>query len=266
MNRVAIASVPFDANSSFLRGAADGPAKAIAAFHSPSANYCTQDGTDLLAYQPHWHIEPALKFTGDDPETAFRQIYESTGQLLQEGHKILSLGGDHSITFPIIKAHAEKYSPLHLLQIDAHGDLYDNFEDNYYSHASPFARIMEDGLASSLTQIGNRTLNPHQRQQAAKYGVRIIEMKDFNAAQLPELRGPLYISLDLDALDPAFAPGVAHHEPGGLTSREVLKILESIHVPVIGADIVELNPGRDLRGMTAMLAGKLMKELLVMML
>ena len=265
MNQIAIASIPFDANSSFLRGAADGPGKIIEAFHSTSANYCTQDGTDLMAYQAHWHIEPAVKFSGDDPAQAFRQIYEATSQLLQEGHKVLSLGGDHSITFPIIKAYAEKHAPLHLLQIDAHGDLYENFADNYYSHASPFARILEDGLAASLTQIGNRTLNPHQRKQAAKYGVRIIEMKDFDPGQLPEWSGPLYISLDLDAFDPAFAPGVAHHEPGGLTSREVLKILESIHVPIVGADIVELNPGRDIRGMTAMLAGKLMKELLAMM-
>ena len=265
MNKIAVASIPFDANSSYLRGAAEGPEKIIEAFHCTSANYCTQDGTDLMAYQAHWHIEPALKFGGDDPELAFRQIYEATGQLLQEGHKVLSLGGDHSITFPIIKAHAKKYAPLHILQIDAHGDLYDNFEDNYYSHASPFARIMEDGLATSLTQIGNRTLNPHQRKQAAKYGVRIIEMKDFDLGQLPPFYGPLYISLDLDALDPAFAPGVAHYEPGGLTSREILKILEAIHIPVIGADIVELNPGRDNRGLTAMLAGKLMKELLAMM-
>ena len=87
-------------------------------------------------------------------------------------------------------------------------------------------------------------------------------MKDFNYDFVTQLDGPLYISLDIDALDPAFAPGVSHHEPGGLTVREVLTILQKINVEVVGADIVEYNPTRDHQNMTAMVAYKFMKELI----
>ncbi len=265
MHKVSIQSIPFDANSSYLRGAADGPEKAIEAFYCDSANFCTQDGIDLSSLTNHWLIEDPIKFTDEDPKTAFDHIYQHTINLLAKERKVLSIGGDHSITFPILKAYAEKYGEIHVLQVDAHGDLYDNFEDNYYSHASPFARIMEEGLVGSLTQIGNRTLNPHQREQAKRFGVKIIEMKNFDERHFPNLKAPLYISFDLDVLDPAYAPGVSHYEPGGMTTREALKMLEVIDVPLVGADIVELNPKRDVHGMTAMVAGKLMKEFLAMM-
>jgi agmatinase len=179
--------------------------------------------------------------------------------------KLLCLGGDHSISFPIIAAYAKQYSDLQILHIDAHADLYDNFDDNPYSHASPFARIMEAGLAQSLTQVGIRTLNTHQREQAKRFGVHITEMKDFTTACIDALKGPLYISLDLDVLDPAFAPGVSHHEPGGLSTRQLLQLLQNIKVPVVGADIVEYNPTRDVHNMTAMVAYKLLKELIAIM-
>ena len=92
-----------------------------------------------------------------------------------------------------------------------------------------------------------------------------MEMKDFDLQLLRKIKGPLYISLDLDVLDPAFAPGISHYEPGGLTTRELITIIQQIEVPVIGADIVEYNPMRDLNNMTAMLGYKLMKELMAKM-
>ncbi len=124
---------------------------------------------------------------------------------------------------------------------------------------------MELGKIDSLTQVGIRTLNDHQREQADRFGVDIIEMKDFEQATL-FLQGPLYISLDLDALDPAYAPGVSHHEPGGMTTRQLIELLHAIEVPVVGADIVECNPTRDINNMTAMVGYKLMKELIELML
>ncbi|NNF82934.1 MAG: agmatinase, partial [Flavobacteriaceae bacterium] len=136
-----------------------------------------------------------------------------------------------------------------------------NFGDNPYSHASPFARLLEKGSIASLTQVGIRTMTKHLQEQVNRFGVKVVEMKNFNFDFINELRGPLYISLDLDALDPAFAPGVSHHEPGGLTSREVMHIIQNIEVEIVGADIVELNPNRDLNDMTAMLAYKLFKEI-----
>ena len=171
------------------------------------------------------------------------------------------MGGDHSITYPILKAHHKKYGQVDILHIDAHADLYDNFEGDKYSHACPFARIMEDKLATRLVQIGIRTLSKHQAEQADKFGVEIIQMKDFDINKLPEFKNPIYLSLDIDGLDPAFAPGVSHHEPGGLSTREVLSIIQKINVPIIGADIVEYNPTRDINDMTAMVSAKILKEI-----
>jgi arginase len=150
---------------------------------------------------------------------------------------------------------------LNILHLDAHADLYDNFDNNPYSHASPFSRLMERDIIGSLTQVGIRTLNTHQKEQAIKFGVNVIEMKDFDYAFIKKLQGPLYISLDLDVLDPAFAPGISHHEPGGMTSRELIKIIQNISVSIVGADIVEYNPTRDINNMTAMVAYKLFKEM-----
>jgi agmatinase len=181
---------------------------------------------------------------------------------LSEGHKLFTLGGDHSITYPVLRAYAEKYPSLDILQIDAHPDLYQHYEGDPHSHACPFARIMEGGYAMRLVQVGIRTLNPHQKAQADRFGVEMYTMKK----GLPELplkfSNPVYVSLDMDAADPAFAPGVSHRESGGLTPREILALLQGIEGEVVGADLVEYNPVRDLDGITADLGAKFFKELL----
>ena len=154
---------------------------------------------------------------------------------------------------------------MHILHLDAHGDLYDDFDNNPFSHASPFARLMEKGKVASLTQVGTRTYNTHQREQMKRFGVKAIEMKDFSFDFINSLAAPLYISLDLDVLDPAFAPGVSHHEPGGMSTRDLIHIIQNIQVPIAGADIVEYNPVRDINNVTAMVAYKLLKELIAKM-
>ena len=106
-----------------------------------------------------------------------------------------------------------------------------------------------------------RTVNRHCREQARRYGVRMIEMKDFDVAALPVFEGLTYLSIDLDGIDPAFAPGVSHPEPGGLTVREVLAIVRRLKGPLVGADIVELNPLFDQNHVTAILAAKLVREI-----
>lgn len=261
---VAVLGIPFDANSSFLRGAALAPPRIRAMATDGSSNYFSELGLEIRE-QTAYLDKGDLSFPDVNPKEAFDRIYYAIHQLLEKKHPILSLGGDHSITYPIIKAYAEFYADLHILQIDAHGDLYDNFDSNPYSHASPFARIMESGHARSLTQVGIRTLTTHQREQAAKFGVQIIEMKDWSLDFIETLQAPLYISLDMDALDPAFAPGVSHHEPGGLSVRDVLNIIHRIKVPIVGADIVEYNPLRDWQYQTAMVGYKFFKELIAKM-
>jgi arginase family enzyme len=125
---------------------------------------------------------------------------------------------------------------------------------------------MEQHLVKRLVQVGIRTLTQHQREQAAKFGVEIIEMNDWKDDTELSFDGPLYISLDLDAMDPAFVPGVSHHEPGGFSVRQVLSIIQRVQGTIVGADIVELNPTRDIQQVTAMVAAKCFKELLTRML
>ena len=144
--------------------------------------------------------------------------------------------------------------------------LYHDFRGNPHSHASPFARIMEEKLAQRLVQVGIRTMNGHQREQAERFSVEVIEMKDMKDGLHLTFDTSVYISVDIDALDPAFAPGVSHREPGGLTTRQVIEIIQSINSPVIGADIVEFNPRMDQTGMTAVVCAKILKELAAKML
>jgi len=258
---IKIIGIPYDNNSSFLKGPALAPARIRLMDKDGSANAFAENGIDIkdgIAY----HDAGDIFFDDIDPEKAFTKIKNSISELLKDDHKTICLGGDHSVTYPVIDSFLEKHPNLHILHLDAHGDLYDSFDNNPFSHASPFARIMELGKVQSLTQAGIRTLTTHQKEQAKKFGVNIIEMKDFNSDFTFKLSSPLYISLDIDVLDPAFAPGVSHHEPGGLSTRELIKIIQQINVPIVGADIVEYNPVRDINNMTAMVAYKLLKELI----
>ena len=263
---VAIVGVPSDENSSFLRGPAQAPEQIRQVLHSGSANMCAENGQDLSQ-------EPRMRDVGDMPldHSSWQRdgspiITEHITSLLEKEARVLSLGGDHAVTFPIVQAFAAKYPDLTILHIDAHPDLYDEFEGSRVSHACPFARIMENRLARRLVQVGIRTLNAHQQAQAEKFGVEIIQMTDWQPGKALNLTGPLYLSLDLDGLDPAFAPGVSHHEPGGLTTREVINLIQGLDVPLVGADIVELNPLRDLGGTTTAVAAKLLKEIAVKLL
>ncbi|MEM7353226.1 MAG: agmatinase, partial [Acidobacteriota bacterium] len=260
--------VPYDASSSFLRGAAQAPPAIRQALHTSSSNLCSESGLDL-GVEPRWRDAGDLDF-GDLDFTEGRPPYERIGNalhaILDGGARALTLGGDHAIAHPILEVYGRHFEGLNLLQLDAHPDLYDELDGNRYSHACPFARIMEAGLVQRLVQVGIRTLNPHQRAQAERFGVEILTMRRWPLEQPLEFTGPLYLSLDLDVLDPAFAPGVSHHEPGGLSVREVIRLIQSLDADLVGADVVELNPTRDPTGVTAMVAAKLLKEIAARML
>jgi arginase len=255
-----LVGVPFDANSSYLRGAAGAPAVIRSAFHSSSSNYWSELGVDLGA-EGIYEDAGDLQFGQD----AFAEIESSVGELVDRGLRPLSLGGDHSITFPLVRAVSKRVPDLTILHFDAHPDLYDDFENNRHSHASPFARIMEEKLAKRLLQIGIRTLNRHQREQAERFGVEIIEMRNVPALEKMKVQGPVYISFDMDVLDPACAPGISHREPGGMSVREAISHLHAIEGQIVGADLVEFNPAQDVSNVTAMVAAKLVKELLGIM-
>jgi arginase len=252
--------LPTDQNSSFERGAVAGPAAIREALWSDRGNLSTLSGLeiggdiDLLD-------KGDLPLTDTDCAADDAAIAQAIAATLDEGAIPIALGGDHAITYPLVAAIAARHGPVSILHFDAHPDLYADFEGNPRSHASPFARIMEGGHARRLVQVGIRTLTRHCREQADRFGVEILPMADFEPAQVPVLQGPLYISIDLDGIDPSEAPGVAHPEPGGLTMREVLAVLARQKANIVGADIVELNPNRDMNGVTAILAAKLVREL-----
>ena len=259
---ITLLGVPYDASSSFQRGPAEAPLLIRKALHSPSSNMWTENGTDLGA-------EGALEDAGDvaltDPDESSErtrgEIEAAVAALLTRSARPLTLGGDHSVTYPVLRAFHAIYPRLSILHIDAHPDLYDDFEGDRYSHACPFARIMEEGLATRLVQVGIRTLNGHQAEQARRFGVEVIEMRALDHANALTFDTALYVSFDLDGLDPAFAPGVSHREPGGLSVRQAIALIQGITAPLVGADVVEFNPRNDPAGLTAPVAAKLVKEL-----
>ena len=257
--RLGLIGIPLDENSTYMRGSALAPQRIREALYCESTNTWCEAGINIGAGEVFVDAGD-VDFTGE--ADSFEKIESAIDDLLVRGLLPLSLGGDHAITYPIIKAIKKKYPVLHILHFDAHPDLYDELYGNRRSHACPFARIMENEYAQRLVQVGIRTMNGHQRAQAERFGVEVMEMKNWYDDITLKFDAPLYISLDLDVLDPAFAPGISHYEPGGMSTRQVVRILQNVKAPqLVGADIVELNPLRDPTGLTAMVAAKLFKEI-----
>jgi arginase len=267
---ITLLGLPWDGSSSFERGAALAPPAIRRALHSPSSNTTNERGDDVAS--------ETLLVDGGDVELpeeaggARSAMEEAVRGVLAHGRKPLVLGGDHSVTYPILRAFAGRATSLTVLHLDAHADLYDAFPPgdeggDRYSHACPFARVMEEKLAGRLLQVGIRTMTAHVRSQAGKFGVEVIGADRWRDAipLVGRIRGAVYVSLDLDVLEPMLAPGLSHPEPGGLTVRDVLDVIGAIRTPVVGADIVEYNPRHDIRDLTARVAAKFVKELVGLM-
>jgi agmatinase len=255
---IRLIGLPTDSHSSFLRGPAKAPAAIRAALASDHANSASESGlelgTDII-------VEDGSDLPLKEDEQDFDLIRTAARDSVKSGAVPIFLGGDHMVSYPIVAGLTSAIGRVNILHFDAHPDLYDDYEGDPLSHASPFARIMEQGLAARMVQVGIRTMNRHCREQVERFGVEVVEMRDFAADRVPIPDGPLYISIDMDALDPAFAPGVSHHEPGGLSVRDIISVLHRVGRPIVGADLVEFNPDRDINGMTAVVAAKLVKEL-----
>ena len=256
--RMAILGVPFDEKSSYLRGAAGGPA-AIRAV-STGKCYCGYTELGVNLEEETVMVDLGDVDTSGDPDKTFALTEKAVARILAKGAVPIVLGGDHSITYPVLRAFARVHKPLDILHFDAHPDLYDDLYGDRLSHACPFARILEDGLAAGVVQVGVRAITAAHRAKALKHGVRMIEMKDIVDPLHLRFANPVYISFDMDALDPAFAPGVSHHEPGGLATRQAVQIIQELKGKIVGLDIVELNPTRDPSGITAAAAFKIIKE------
>ena len=262
MAAVSILGVPNDDNSSFLKGPAEAPALIRNEFRSDAYSNWSETGIDLGAAG---RIVDRGDIRFDDAHDPWDLIERDVGRALESGDPLVCLGGDHAITHPIMRAVRRRHSRLTILHIDAHADIYDAYQGNPRSHASPFARIMEETLADRLIQVGLRTINDHHRDQFRRFGVEVIEMGRWSDALRLKIATPVYLSIDMDGLDPGYAPGVSHREPGGPSLRQVIDLIHTIDQPIAGADIVEYNPRRDISNMTATVAAKLLKEVAGMM-
>ena len=262
-SKLALIGIRYDENSSFTKGAADAPPQIRAALRSDAWNLTSENGTDLSGDSVFFDAGDIEPVAGSEMSAL---IENSVYTLIADGLMPISLGGDHSITYPIVRAFARRYKDLSILHFDAHPDLYDSYLGNRNSHASPFARIMEERLVKRLVQVGIRTFTAHQREQVKRFNVESIEMHNLNGPLQLEFDTPVYISFDIDALDPAFAPGVSHREPGGLSTRQAIDVIQRLKGKVVGADIVEFNPRMDPIHVTGTVCAKLLKEIAAKML
>lgn len=262
MVAISLLGIPHDDNSSFRKGAAEAPSLIRRELQCDAYSLWSETGVDLGAaggFVDHGDI----LFAGtDDP---WDLVERNVGLAMEPGNPLICLGGDHAITHPIMRAVRCRHPDLTILHIDAHPDIYHAYQDNLRSHTSSFARIMEERLADRLIQVGLRTINDHHREQFRRFGVEVIEAGQCREMPKLDIVTPVYISMDIDALDPAYAPGVSHREPGGLSPRQVIDLIHTIDQPIVAADIVELNPRCDVSNLTATVAAKLLKEIAGMM-
>jgi agmatinase len=251
-----------DSQSSFLRGPADAPECIRRAYDGRCYNATTESGVDLTSSVTDLgDLKPRATW-----EESAREYRTRIEEILKEGFTPFIAGGDHAVTVPVVEAFSVLRRPIHVIQIDAHPDLYPEFEGNPDSHACTAARLLEMSHVQSLTQIGIRTLSEEQRP-VAEHGsgrVHILEARSLEGP-IPHLThipadAAVYLTVDMDGFDPAFAPGVSHPVPGGLTSRQVLGLIQRGHWTLVGMDAVEVNPSRDVRDLTSILAARVLHE------
>jgi len=254
--------LPDDSRSSYRRGSAAAPARIRLAYDGRSFNSAPETGVDLdsaVCDLGDW--DPARDF-----ETTAARWRDAAVALYREGRVPFFAGGDHAVTVPVVRALAALDRPVHVIQVDAHGDLYPEYDGDPSSHACTGARILEMDHVASLTQYGVRTLNAPQRELAARHSgrLRIHEARDLLGPLPPPERiapsDPVYVTVDLDAFDPAHAPGVSHPVPGGLIPRQALDLLHALPGRLAGMDAVEVNPRFDSHDRTAILAARILHE------
>ncbi len=271
---VAIVGVPFDTGVSYRPGARFGP------------NHVRESSRLLRPYNPAANVSPfatqQVVDAGDiaanpfDIEEAISSIHKSYDQLSERAKKIVTIGGDHTITLPILRSLKAKHGAISVVHFDAHLDTWDSYFGADYTHGTTFRRASEEGL---LDPEGCMHIGIRGPLYAAKdltddkaLGFQIfssVEFQDLGVnAAIDKMKArvgkrPVYISIDIDVLDPAHAPGTGTPEAGGLTSRELLSVLRATAgMNVIGADIVEVAPAYDHAQITGIAASHVMYELI----
>jgi agmatinase len=269
---VAVVGVPFDTGVTYRPGARFGPA------------HIRQSSRLLRPYNPALKVSPFagqqvadagdLVFNPFDIDVAVKQIEQGAYDLLATGAALVTLGGDHTIAYPLLKAVNRVHGPVALVHFDAHLDTWDTYFDAPVTHGTPFRRAAEDNLfisgQSAHVGIRGSLYSPDDLDSDAELGFTIVHGLEFQrrsvediAQQLRETVGnaPLYVSVDIDVLDPAHAPGTGTPEAGGLTSRELLTLLHGFAgLNLVAADIVEVSPPYDHAELTGVAAANLAYE------
>lgn len=276
---VAVLGVPFDSAATFRVGARFGPA-------------AIREASLLLRpFNESQNVAPfelaQVVDAGDAPanpievESAHAEIERAARELQGAGAAVVGLGGDHSVALPLLRAAAERFGPLGLLQFDAHTDTWDSYFGYKLSHGTIFRRAVEEGIldASRSLQIGLRgsVYSGEDSAENAALGFRVVRAEQMDELGIAgaldvmreTLRGPLYVSVDIDVLDPAFAPGTGTPEAGGLTSRELLALVRGLRtvegVEIASADVVEVSPPYDAGGATAIAGSNVAYELVCLL-
>jgi agmatinase len=273
---VAVLGIPFDSGVTYRPGARFGP-------------QAVRNASRLLrSYHPALDVKPfaaqQVADAGDvacnpfDIAEAISQIEAAADETLDSSRHLLSIGGDHTIALPLLRAMHRRHGPIALLHFDAHLDTWDTYFGAAYTHGTPFRRAWEEGLllADRATHVGIRgpLFSPEDLEDDARFGFEIVGAMDVldegRQAIAEKIRGrlgeaPVYVSIDIDVLDPGFAPGTGTPEAGGLTSRELLGILRGLAgIDLVGADIVEVAPPYDTSEITAVAASHAAYELLAL--
>lgn len=268
---VAVLGVPFDGGTTFRPGPRFGPRKV------------RELSTLLRPYNPALKVSPFQLVTvvdgGDLPvvptyiEDTFARVEAALRPILELGIIPLCIGGDHSVTLPILRAVAARHGPVALVHIDAHTDLWDEYYGRKYSHGTTFRRALEEGLIrpEASVQVGMHgpVFDPDDYELPRRFGLLMMPLAEIEAYGIDEavrvirrrVQGPVYLSFDIDVVDPAFAPGTGTPEAGGLTPREVLHLIRGLAgLRFVGFDLVEVSPPYDQGDVTALLAANIAYE------
>jgi len=252
-HRFALLGVPWDEKSSFRRGAALAPAEIRKAL---------MQGTEHGALDRWSIVDKGDVILRPSDEKFFVAIEARVRQVLAEGFIPAVLGGDHSVTYGSVRAFRRLFNALDLVWMDAHPDLFLEFKGERFSHACTALRILEQGFIGSCYQIGIRESTTEQERTAAERGVHTFTVDQVEKAIGLSVRNPAYLSIDIDVLDPAEAPGVSDHIPGGLPLDQLLMIIRSLRASIVGFDLVEINPRMDPSRRTIEVALQILREMM----
>ncbi len=251
-----ILPIPYEATTSYGQGTAQAPHALLQASryveiydeirdYEPAAGSRSEVRTkDTDIVSRYWTAAP-IEFSAPF-EPAMAAIYQNAAELVKPGRLLCSIGGEHSITGPLIQAHLSHYPDLHVLQIDAHCDLRDSYEGSKLSHASAMARVVEQ-VGNRLTQVGIRSICAEDRQairhhRLPTFFAHSLQGKPWIQAVIDTLGPQVYLTIDVDGLDPSVVPATGTPEPGGLSWWDTVNLIRAVgeQRQIIGADIVEL--------------------------